>query len=182
MRGTDEPKRRRRKRNRQTTKGDKLKTYVGIDNGTTGTVGIVTKDKADFFYMPTFKSQDYTKKKKIVTRIDGLALQDLLPNVESCLVVLERPMVNPTMFNATLSAVRAMEATLIVLEILQMPYMFVDSKEWQKDMLPQGTKGRAELKKASYDVGCRLFPQFKDRYDGDADGILIARWAQQKGL
>ena len=158
------------------------KTYIGIDNGSTGSIGIVTKDKADFFYMPTFKSQDYTKKKKIVTRIDGLALQELLPNVESCLVVLERPLVNPTMFNATLSAVRAMEATLIVLEILQMPYMFIDSKEWQKDMLPQGTKGRAELKKASYDVGCRLFPQFKDRYNGDADGILIARWAQQKGL
>jgi len=159
-----------------------LKTYIGADNGVSGGWGLVANEQSDFFHVPTFKSQDYTKKKKIVTRIDGLALREILGNVENGLVVLERPMVNPTMFNATLSAVRAMEATLIVLEILQMPYMFIDSKEWQKDMLPQGTKGRAELKKASYDVGCRLFPQFKDRYDGDADGILIARWAQQKGL
>ena len=39
--------------------------------------------------------------------------------------------------------------------------MYIDSKEWQKELLPSGCKGE-ELKTASRDIGCRLFPKYKD--------------------
>ena len=49
-------------------------------------------------------------------------------------------------------------------------------------MLPKGIKGADVLKKASLDVGKRLFPQFADKFKGDADGILIAEWARKMNL
>ena len=51
----------------------------------------------------------------------------------------------------------------------------------QKDMLPKGCKGE-ELKKASLDIGNRLFPSFKTVKHPDRDGLLIAEWARRKGL
>lgn len=91
-------------------------------------------------------------------------------------------MINPGRFQASISAVRALEATLITLELLNIPYQYLDSREWQRDILPKGVKGADELKRASLDVGKRLFPQFAHMFKGDADGILIAHWARLKGL
>ena len=50
------------------------------------------------------------------------------------------------------------------------------NKEWQKTMLPQGLKGSDQLKKASMDVGKRLFPCLSAIIDKhkDADGLLMA--------
>ena len=99
-------------------------------------------------------------------------------------VFLERPMVNPGRFQATASALRAMEATLIVLEMFKLPLQYVDSKQWQKALLPSGIKGPAELKKASMDIGCRMFPHLSEiiKKQGDADGLLIAEWARRSQL
>ena len=49
---------------------------------------------------------------------------------------IERPMVNPKRFEATVSALRALEATLIVLESLNIGKEYCDSKGWQKALLP----------------------------------------------
>jgi hypothetical protein len=87
-------------------------------------------------------------------------------------------MVNSTRFNATLSAIRALEATLIALEESQFPYEYIDSKEWQKLLLPKGLKGSDELKKASLDVGKRMFPELEIKKD--ADGLLIAEFMRRK--
>lgn len=80
------------------------------------------------------------------------------------------------------SAMRSMEATLIVLELLQIPYVWLDSKSWQSELLPHGLKGTDELKKASMDVGIRRFPQFKEliQKHKDSDGILIAEYCRMK--
>ena len=158
------------------------KTYIGLDNGVSGSIGIISPTGTSFFHIPTKSTLDYTKDAKNVTRIDVVKLEQLLWIPGNYFLVMERPMVNPTRFTATKSAMRALEATLIVLEKLDIPYRFIDSKEWQKDMLPKKLKGTEALKKASKDVGTRLFPQFKDLFKKDADGLLIAEWARRMRL
>lgn len=164
------------------------KVYIGIDNGVSGSIGIIFPDKeALFIKTPTKKVFKYTKKKQKVTRIDYTALVNILSvNItqeykNNCFILLERPMVNPGRFVATSSALRSLEATLIALEQLSLPYQFIDSKEWQKELLPKGAKG-AELKTASLEVGSRLFPHLKDLFSKqkDSDGMLIAEYAKRK--
>lgn len=161
---------------------------IGIDNGVSGSIGIISKDgrETSFVVTPTKSEQNYTKTKKNITRIDVDALTlylktQLVIADNSVHVMLERPLVNPGRLQATFSALRALEATIIVLEALKIPYEYMDSKAWQKLLLPQGIKGSDELKKASHDIGCRLFPQFKTLIDkqGDADGILIAEYCRR---
>lgn len=159
--------------------------YIGIDNGVTGTIGILTLDSAYIYNTPTTKVFDYTKKKKQITRVDHRELYALLfpYSDRSTQVFLERPMVNPTRFVATGSALRALEATLVTLEMLEIPYQFVDSKEWQKVYLPKGTKGAAELKKASKELGEKMFEPFiKERSENikDYDGLFIALYGRDK--
>ena len=99
---------------------------------------------------------------------------------ESSLVLIERPMVNPARFLASTSALRALEATLIVVEELKLPVRYLDSKEWQSEILPKGVEGPDELKAASLDIGQRLFPSLQ--FKKDADSILIAEWARRNNL
>lgn len=161
------------------------KLYIAVDNGVSGTVGVVG-DKLDFFKTPTKSVLKYTKKKANVTRIDIPIFRDKLMTIingykiNEIMVGLERPMVNPTRFNASASALRAWEATLILMEELGLPYIYIDSKEWQKALIPIGVKGSTELKKASKQVGNRMFPSFKDIKHGDRDGILIAEYLRLK--
>lgn len=168
--------------------GEDVKRYViGIDNGVSGSVGIldVAGSWSHFFPMPVHLVQDYTKKKKNINRINvkrlrwhlkGCHQPDDPAHPTTARAMLEAPLVNPGKFNATVSAMRALEATLIVLENLKIPYEFVISKEWQSYLLPRGTKGAPDLKKASMDIGVRLFPSCKEAIlkQKDADGLLIA--------
>lgn len=159
--------------------------YVGIDNGVSGSLGIVSESGEEAFYhpMPTKSGQDYTKAKKNITRIDYPQLVSLLTGRTPCKVFVERPMVNPRRFVATTSAVRALEAVLIACEGLVLPYQFIDSRQWQRVLLPQGVEG-PELKKASLDIGSRLFPSLAEviKKQGDADGLLIAEFARRSKL
>lgn len=160
------------------------KIWVGIDNGVSGSIGIVGEGiEPIFIKTPTKREQDYTKTKKIITRLDYSKFMDLFSmlNKNDICMVMERVMVNPTRFAATVSALRCHEAELIMIELLGCKHMFIDSKEWQKVMLPKGCSGD-ELKKASLDIGNRLFPQFEDVKHPDRDGILIAEYARRKNL
>lgn len=160
------------------------KLFIGIDNGVSGTIGIIGEE-VRFFKTPTRSVLKYTKKKANITRIDHKELFKVLAEytdkykTNEIIVALERPMVNPQRFNASTSALRAWEATIIVVELLGLPYMYIDSKEWQKVMLPKGLKGSSILKKASRDVGERLFPDFKEIKHEDMDGILIAEYLRK---
>lgn len=158
------------------------KVFIGIDNGVSGSIGIISPNAVHFGKTPTFVQQDFQKKKKNITRVAHSELYELLRlhtdgfEASEIMVAIERPMINPQRYTATISAVRAWESTLITLESLGLPYQVVDSKEWQKKVLPQGVKGSPELKKASLDVGNRLFPQFKEIKHEDRDGMLIAEY------
>lgn len=166
--------------------------YIGIDNGVTGSIGWVGDGvQPTFWETPTKSEQSYVKEKKNITRISVPALEALLSEAVGgispldVMVVMERPMINPMRFQASISAARSLEATLIVIERLGLPMVYVDSKKWQKAMLPHGCVGKDELKKASKDIGCRLFPGMPAAVitkHKDADSILIAEWARREGL
>ena len=160
--------------------------YCGIDNGSTGTIGLINNEKSLFVLTPNKAVLNYQKKAKHISRVDYPALYEFLSPYPplGIKVFVERPMVDPSRFSSSASGLRAFEATLICLEQLGYSYSVVDSKQWQKKMLPEGIKGSAELKKASVDVGCRLFPQFAEviRKHKDADGLLIAEWARREKL
>lgn len=150
---------------------------IGIDNGVTGAVAIISQKEVIYNPMPVRKCLDYTKKKNWLNRVDGIKLKQILLKVkaEDTLALIERPMVNPSRWKATMSAIRCLEAVLIILEDMKIPYQFIDSKEWQRKMLPQGLR-KEELKKGSMEVAKRLFPavEFKD-----GDALLIAEYGRR---
>ena len=165
-----------------------MKTYIGIDNGVSGSIAIIETDGAivELYKTPTVKQQSYTKKKQNISRLNAITFDGIIKYFEHkpTLCIIERPMVNPTMFKSTMSAVRCLEATIVLLERRCIPYMYIDSKQWQKELLPSGCKGKEQLKKASLDIGCRLFPHLKTEIEKqkDADGLLIAEWARRNNL
>ena len=191
--------------------------YVGIDNGITGSIGIVNETSSEeyFFPTPTTSTLNYQKTKaKHISRINVRQLKALIHNAigdQPAKVLLERPFINPGMgskkkdiktqcpfcekhhtitkaiaqpfpmfFQASISAARALESTLIVLESLSLGFDYVDSKAWQKEYLPSGIKGSPALKKASLEVGIRKWPQFTELLDkqNDADGMFIAEFCK----
>lgn len=158
-------------------------TFIGIDNGVTGAVGIISPTETAWFPIPVLSELNYTKAKKNISRVKWFDLEERLRALRDtqCIALIERPMVNPTRFQATISAVRALEATLVVLEMLGIPYQYIDSKEWQKTQLPSGLE-KGELKKASLDVARRLWPHIKFPAKADADALLIARHGKLKNL
>ena len=158
-----------------------MKNYLGIDNGVTGSIGIILDNEYNYFKTPVKKELSYTKTKQWLNRIDFDILKKDLSILNIHLAVIERPMVNPGRFKATMSAMRALEATQIILEQLKIPYQWVDSKQWQKVMLPAGLE-KEELKEASLQIGKRLFPNIKWENFDDADGLLIAEYARRQSL
>lgn len=160
--------------------------YCGIDNGVTGSLAFINNDDVSFILTPIKLCTNYQKKAKNLNRIDYPKLVKIFEIYQdyNLKVFIERPMVNPARFDATTSALRAFEATLICLEELNIAYEFIDSKSWQKDLLPSGLKGSEQQKKASTDVASRMFPQFKKEIEQhkDGDALLIAEWARRKQL
>lgn len=162
---------------------------VGIDNGTSGSIGIIGiigPGRCDFFKVPTQEYLHYGQRGTISLRLDRAALAVLLapavcPGLDgswcgsnNVRVFIERPL-SGKFINAVVPAHRTFEATIIVMEDLGLGYTVIDSREWQKPMLG-AVSGSAELKKASKLRGIQLYPQHRDAITKhkDADGLLMA--------
>jgi hypothetical protein len=164
------------------------KIYIGVDNGPTGSVGVLDGDKAWYDPMPVFMGQDYVKRDKNVTRVDRAALlayiKERVPEGREAFCLLERPLKNPGQFESSYTAARAYEAVLGVMEELGIGTGTQDSRKWQSAMLPDGTKGSAALKQASFDEGMRLWPHLAGSIikQNDADGIMLAAYAKMEGM
>lgn len=159
-----------------------MKIWIGIDNGTSNaSIGII-RDNGSYSLesMPTRRELSYTKKKQWITRIDYQELYTLLAHEcrQQTQIAIERPMVNPQRFKASTSALRALEAVLIVIEQHNLAHIYVDSKQWQKMLLPSGLK-TDELKRASLSRGRELFPGLENKLK-DYDGLLIAEYLRRK--
>lgn len=165
-------------------------TTIGIDNGSTGSIGILTTEGALFESVPTQDYLHYGKKGTISKRLDRAALSHLLSPYcvpqgsvagvtrwigrSNVRVFIERPFTGK-FINAVIPAHRFFEATIIVLEDMQLGYEVVDSGAWQAALLG-GVSGSAQLKRASKLRGEQLYPALKGaiKSQGDADGLLIA--------
>ena len=155
-----------------------MDNIIGIDNGVTGSIGILYASGDSAFYKtPVKKELSYTKEEHHITRIDINAFREIFRGFPSdnTQVLLERPMITPRRWRASVSAIRSLEATLIVIEELGFFLRYVDSKEWQSVMLP-GVEGSDQLKEASLKLGQKLYPNLK--FKSDADSILMAHWAK----
>ena len=106
------------------------------------------------------------------------------------LIILERPMINVDRFKQSKNAARAFEATLIVLEMLNLEnnYIIIDSKKWQHYFFGKNTI-LLDLKKSSKEEGIKFLSIFKNKYKnlieiinshGDADSLLISKYALEK--
>jgi len=154
------------------------RVFVGIDNGVSGAITIISESGTVLLHVktPVKNCLNYTKKKAFHNRVNFKELTAILTFTDKTpFCMIERPMVNPMRWVASVSAIRCLEATEIVLEELQIPYQFIDSKEWQKALLPSGLK-KEELKKASVDVAKRLFPK---QTIVNSDSLLIAEYCRR---
>ncbi len=165
------------------------KIFVGIDNGVSGGIAISRpEDPMLVFSTPVKEVFGYQKVAKKFNRLDHERFKERLEYFlagslgDQIHIVIERPMVMPARFEATVSALRCYEATLVCLEqvLPQAAVETVDSRAWQKIMLPEGLRG-PELKKASMQRGVELFPGCADwiRKQKDADPLMICEWARR---
>ena len=144
--------------------------YIGQDNGVTSTIGILSDDSEPIFIKTP------TKQVKGERRLDHKKYKELLePYAGKAVVVLERPMINPKRFKASISAAKCHEAMRIILEQLNIPYEVIDSKVWQHPLFT-GAYKKLTTKQASLELGNQLFPQFRQHKHTDRDGLLIAYW------
>lgn len=157
--------------------------WVGIDNGSTGSLAFMCKKKYLTFSVPKKKVRHYTKKEKYVHRIDMPALSNMLisrcievsggKDIKNCQVrmILEQPFTGASS-NAFLGQ-RAFEATLIAIETSGfLPPVIVYSKTWQRVLL--GKVKSKETKIRSKIVGEKLYPG--SAVGSDCDAILLAHW------
>jgi hypothetical protein len=160
------------------------KVWIGWDNGI-GNISAIWPDKpAEYKITPIKKCLNYTKKVSYISRLDREKTKDILLEwIDGYMpfIAIERPMVNPGRFKATASGIRVLEAQECLMEDLKLSYRFIDSKEWQKVMLPSGVKG-PETKTASLAVGQRLFKHLQDKFKNDADSLLIAEYIRRNNF
>ena len=161
--------------------------FLAFDNGVTGALATYNSvnQKLDFHLSKDYikKELSYTKVEKHITRIDTPKLRGIISSAieqsSSPIAIIERPMVNPTRFVASCSALRALEATLVVLEEFSIPVVYCDSKEWQHKLL--GKNPLVDTKENSRNLGLELYPQFeKEISKQDADALLILHWFKNK--
>lgn len=178
--------------------------------GTLSCIASFEREIISIDFCKTFSKieMDYQKELNFIARIDWLNLKNWFDKVLKKLkriyntkynkkeedlkiaVVLERPMINCERFKQSKNAARAFESTLIVLEMLGLneKYLIIDSKKWQHYFF--GITVNIDLKKSSKNEGIKFLnnmnsKKYKDYIDmisrhGDADSLLISRWAFEK--
>lgn len=180
----------------------------GIDNGSTGTVSCIIpyNNYVSFIQTPSRECLDYTKQIQYISRIDYNVFKQWFKNnlkkgnkiykqQLKPIVILQRPMVNPQRFKQSGHALRAFQATILLLEQLELQYIIIDSKKWQHHFFGKNTS-QLDLKKQSLQLGIKIIQQICNnsqqknegceemkqciRKHGDADGLLICKYGAQK--
>ena len=167
------------------------------------------KNDIKIYFEKTFNhvDLDYQKDINYIARIDWEKLKDWFNKIIKkartnyirkynkedikISVILERPMINADRFKQSKNAARAFESTLMVLEMLELEknYIIIDSKKWQHYFFGKNTV-LIDLKEVYKNKGIEYLTNLNEkRYKnelntikqhGDADSLLICRWAFEK--
>lgn len=164
---------------------DQSKVYIGIDNGVSGSIAILTSngELLGWSRTPTYKRLSYAKTGRLESCIDRVHLKYLLQPYKDgpALVLMEYPYLNPTQFATSFSATTSFADTRSVVEDLGMAHDFKPAKEWQKVMIPN-VKGTIDLKQASTSLAKRLYPKLVIPKGCDGDAVCLAEYGRRKGL
>lgn len=175
---------------------------IGMDNGSTGTIcsWIINTNQIDFKLTPSKNVLNYQKQINYIDRIDHQQIknwiennikktQNLYKREIRVIIIIERPMVNPQRFQASLNAVRSFQALLVILQQLDIKYITIDSKQWQHYFFGKDTMF-INLKLESLKLGIDILNKYKSseyheminiiRNHGDADALLITKYAIEK--
>lgn len=158
---------------------------IGVDNGPSGSIGLIEMKSmmklVEYHKVPTVKYLNYQKSKvKHITRLDHVTFSYMIQGwlnrgkVNDLKILIERPVTNKFL-QSMISGARFMEAMLVCLEKFSLGYEIIDSKEWQKIMLPKFDK-KTDTKKLSLEVAKKLYPNIDYTGFKDADGLLICEW------
>lgn len=167
------------------------------------------KDNIKIYFEKTFHNieLDYQKDINYIARIDWEKLRDWFNKIIKTAkrnyikkynkndikisVILERPMINADRFKQSKNAARAFESTLMVLEMLGLDknYIIIDSKKWQHYFFGNNTV-LIDLKESSMNKGIEYLKKLSEKkyknelniikQHGDADSLLICKWAFEK--
>lgn len=193
-----------------------MSTWIlGIDNGITGSIALMDPSGKVVFHapVPVYKERKWTKPKlaklktktKVVydeiTMIDVVTLQRMLVKYTSTIsdihCFLERPAISYAAawsMKTSISAAMSWAYVVHVLKQLQIPRTDVDSKDWQKQLIPEATgeqnkeymktlkKGDRNklLKEAAYDLAKTLYPALNSKDKGAGDSICICEYGRLK--
>lgn len=148
-----------------------MSTYIGIDNGVSGSIGILRDGVPELIH-----AREYTRpkaKRKGSLECDPFAITKILEDAKPDGVVLERPF-RGQFRNTEVSAAHFDSVVRTILETRGIPFIQVDSKKWQGPLL--GIVKAGETKHTSLSLGKRRWPalaaQIEDQ--GDADALFMA--------
>lgn len=154
---------------------------LGIDNGSSGSVGVRGDGFSQYIQVPTVEENDYVKEQRKITRLDVQMFDEFITGFgpgSNLYAYIERPLINPTMFIRSIHAARFFESTLCMLERKGIEWEVIDSRIWNRSIFSRKVDGEAALKQESFNVGLQLFPHLASTIikQNDADGLLIAEY------
>lgn len=159
-------------------------TFMGIDNGISGAVGVIAPDGITVVPTPVVKVGTST-------RIDECGLAELIKLHPETFVTLEQGQKQPKFGCKGNFANGFNDGTIqTVLRLLKVPHRVVDPKMWQTDVF-KGIRGlRTTTKGASIEFCRRMFPDIslyrtprcRTIDDNLADALCLAWWGKNFGF
>lgn len=153
-----------------------MKTWIGIDNGTSGTIGIIG-DTIDPIFI---HNREYTRKqsnaKSSARELDIIAFSEIVTRFSVTGAVIERPFTG-SYRNSEVAGAYFHGSARAILELKLIPFIQVDSRHWQKPLLGIDKFNEAGLtKRLSKSKGILRWPMLREQIDdhGDADGMFLA--------
>lgn len=196
----------------------KISTWIlGIDNGVSGSFALMdpSGNIRVFSHVPTYKERKWTKPKvkklksgvkhtyDYITLIDIDAFQRMLVPYTSVITdihcFLERPAISYAAawsMKTSISAAMSWANVVYVLKRLQIPRTDVDSKDWQRILIPEAmgennkeymktlkAGDRNKLLKEASDMNAKeIWPKFVGKELGDGDSINLCEYGRRKLL
>lgn len=166
--------------------------YVGIDNGSTGSIGYMAGTYTSLLPMTEMCRRYTGNRKGTGLELDPITFDDYIKQIQKVhghieMVAIEKPFTNPRNV-MTMVAARGMFAAIqAILELNRVPYIVVGAQEWQKKFLngavtAEANKGEKETKLRSRILGSQRWPELANpiKRQKDADALWLALHAKQQ--